>query len=1448
MSLSSIGRIMFLLFFLQYGYAQEKVKLNFYTGANGLSHHNVSSIVKDKDGFMWFGTWNGINRFDGYTFKNFSQFSADDMTYLESRRVSQLLDGSDNKLWIVSYNKGVYWFDKVTETFHSLSKILEKRFKKRIFIEKILALDTAYIWLRTENLGLIAVSQKNPEEHIQCFDVRGEQSSRIFSNEINILHQDQDQNYWVTTDRGISLLASGKGKLSIKRLAENPTEGRSITKISEDECFIAFAGASNKLVLYDKKHEVFRVLEIGNVAINDIFFSKSGKHLYLTNVRGELWQLHIASGQQTVVYSNTGPLYAIYEDFFGNIWLEHEGPGVTYLDRKANKSQKFFPPTTHFSGSVGFRCFEDFNRTIWISMKGGGFGYFDPVSKDMRFETVDIQGKMSELPQYNYNVFYDSDGVAWFCSEEDGLVKMMIQQADFQQVLLPEFQNQKRGVTQEVRSLLSDRYARLWIGMKNGDLYMLKDGKYSKPKFLNVPRNGLGAIYALLEDRRGNIWIGTKDKGLHKAIPIGDGPTDTYRLEHYNRENGLLNATQIYFLVEDNKDVLWVGTFDEGLFKLEENFGHTGFKEVLAGTNALNGQNKIKVRHMALDESGNLWTATTTGLFVYDGAKKSKHFVNNAETEFMLGDNDIQYIFSGSKGNMWLCTAGGGLIKVSGDPFEKPLFTKYGAGEGLSNGFILSCVVDATGNLLLATEGGIVRFDTARGRFFNVDANVHFAHAGFSEKVVVKLNTDEIIWGTTKGLLIYKNKNSERKSNTPPLVFTKLLVNSEEWNPRSRKGMFNIQYLDRLLLSHNQNNLSIDFAVNNHNANHQNFYYRLVGLDSSWHQNGAINRASFTNLKPGEYVFEVKCETDLYSTMPFKRILIVVSPPWWASWWAYVCYVLILSLAIWIVKMVTKSMLHLKQKVLLEKRLANIKMDFFTNISHELRTPLTLIATPIDQLLKEKGLSADGKKYVQMVKNNATRMGGFVDQLLELRRIQEDKYVLRPRLVDVVDLVKSTRDSFAVYAAELNIRLIFLTEIDVLPLWIDREKIEIVLCNLLSNALKYAPADTKVEITLSLDKKEQRIYLAVKDQGPGIADDALLNIFDLFYVGHESAKDGMKSTGVGLALSRELILLHHGTIEAKNAKPTGLIVTFTLPVVEQAELLPIVDEVNLSLGKIDDEKEGGNRGILTEDILVSVGDHDEKGKVLIVEDNSDLRTFLALQLKEHYEVILAEDGEIGYEMAVSRLPELIISDIMMPKLDGISLLRQLRSNPQTSHIPIVLLSAKHAIESKMEGVTYGADLYMTKPFHMDYLMASVRNILERRKTVVQAIVAKKTIIPTASNVVLVDKDEEFLRTVLAIVEEKMIDPTFTIDTVAETLALSRNSFYNKFKSLTNQAPVEFVRDIRLQKAVMYLKNGGYNITEVAYKVGFKYPKYFSTCFKEKYGCSPKEFLQKQIEV
>ncbi len=1448
-----------LFFFTAASYAQLKFKIEHYSTEDGLSHDGVISMTKDREGFMWFGTWDGINRFDGHNFITYKARPGDN-SVLKDNRVENIVEDKAGYLWLTVYNKQLYRFEKRTETFSSLSDIVDTPIIKNLAVNKIIPLANGAIWLNSNNQGLFVLTNlSSAHPKVTHYAQELAPGFGLPSNTIHFIYEDASRQVWVGTASGLCCFrADASGIYKSIKLNNQVCSANGFLCAAESNDRVWFGTAQGNMVVFSKSTGKIFCRQVTSSAVNGIVASRLKSAVYLATAKSQLITVNTTTlAAISAQMPNAQPFLSVFEDKAGRLWIEPEKHGVVKFEPGNNSFKYYFQSNdaTFYNAAQLYSVIEYNKDMLWVSMKGGGFGMYNPATEAIDY-FYDQPG--SDSRQFSNLVtckYLDPAGVLWLSTNDRGLNKVIFQRDDFNLKFL--VKNTLNRSDNEVRGVFSDRQNRLWVASKSGALYIYDTGgKNLGSIFANTPAGGLGFVYSIIQDRRGSIWLGTKGNGLFRADPV-DNTGSRYKLTHYladDKDKNSLSSNLIYTLLEDAKGRIWVGTYGKGLNLISYQNKTVKF---LNSKNALASYPKTgfdKIRNLRQDEKGNIWIATTEGLLILDpdiGDVDHYRYASYRKIpadRASLGNNNVQYIFRDAKNRMWVCTSGGGLnLAVGNDPFNALKFKIYTTADGLPNDYILSCTADDHGVLWLATENGLSRFEPSRGRFKNYDSYNGIPKAGFSESSSLKMPNGNLLFGCINGYIQFDpDKLIDHKVNER-MALTNLQINNQDVVP-TRGGAplkYNINDTRTITLKYNQNIISIDFTVLDfRSGNKQAYAYRLYGFDNEWHSIKNQRRATYTNLPPGNYTFQVKSlSTNLYANAPAKTLAISILPPPWRTWWAYLIYISLAVVLIGAIRRTAITMLRLRQRISVERKLSDLKLSFFTNVSHELRTPLTLILNPIEEIACKENLSPKGQEYADIVRKNANRMVRFINQLLDLRKVQSGKAHLKLSNIEIIGFVKKISGYFKELALEKQVKLAINANSAEIFAWIDAEKIDIVIYNLLANAFKFTPAHKTIRVQIDQDADAGSFTLKIIDQGTGVAEDHLNDIFELYYEGDKAAGSHLKGTGIGLALSREFIQLHYGNITACNNPDGGLTVSVELKTGMEQYKAGDVTVLNApeefeQLTNISAEILLTNAGIVNEPANLNAP------LVLLVEDNIDLRRFLALQLFEHYRIEEAGNGEEGYKKAKALLPDLIVSDVMMPKMNGIEMLDKLKNSTATSHIPVVLLTAKHSVENQIEGLRYGADYYITKPFNKDFLLASIENLLKQRKKIFDALLAdKKAIELGPGEIVITSKDEAFLKEIIKIVENGMPDPDFNIDTVAETIGMGRTTFYKKFKSLTNLAPVEFVRDMRLKRGKQLLDGGEASVSEIAYAVGFNSAGYFSTCFKEKYHISPSEYLK-----
>ena len=722
------------------------------------------------------------------------------------------------------------------------------------------------------------------------------------------------------------------------------------------------------------------------------------------------------------------------------------------------------------------------------------------------------------------------------------------------------------------------------------------------------------------------------------------------------------------------------------------------------------------------------------------------------------------------------------------------------------------------------------------------------------------LENNQLLLGTDIGILKISPEHLQKSNYAPPIVFTGFKIQGTSQD-------LDINDLEELRLKPSERNVTFQFAALDYVAPESISYaYRLKGLEEKWNEVDNSRSASYINLPPGEYELQIRSTNSDGVWMEKARILpITVLPTFWETYWAWILYVVLFVLSTATIVYIILYIYRLRHQINIEQQLANIKLRFFTDISHELRTPLTLIASPVSEILEHETLTTNARKHLTLVHKNTERMLHLVNQILDFRKIENKKMKVLLEKTDVLSLLQKVMDNFRLIAEEKNINYQLETNQEAIETWIDQDKFEKIIFNLLSNAFKYTPANKSITVIANVESS--RLIVSIKDEGIGIDLQKQQTLFQRF---ETLVKFNIlqPSSGIGLSLVKELIELHCGNIEVKSQPGVGSEFTVILPMNQKVYEGRENTEFILNDGNsVPAEKKNEIRPMVEiasmADITPSetakepnqISNEEDPVSILIVEDNVELRNFLSDILSESYRVLTATNGQEGLNQAREYIPDLIISDIMMPAMDGLDMVKNIKENREICHIPIILLSAKSSLDDRISGLEQGIDDYITKPFSATYLKIRIKSLLHQRKELqeiywkawseklnnTQETTLEEKLTPSQPQII--SYDEQFMQQVMQVMEEQMENSELTVDEFAQLLNLGRSVFYQKLKSIIGLSPVDFIREIRIKRAVQLIDSGEYNFSQVAYMTGFNDPKYFGKCFKRQMGMTPSEYKE-----
>ena len=1464
-----------------------------YSSGEGLSQNTVMCILQDRKGNMWFATWDGINKFNGYAFSTYKA-KFDNRINLRNNRVDHMCEDKYGFLWLQTYDNRAYRFDPRSETFENVPATVEKG--REAVITSVKVLPCGSVWLLSENEGAIRVKTE-PATYRLTSEWYSTKSGLFPATHVYDIYEDLAGNEWMLTNNGLGMFAEGSHapvSYFVETANKEETSGQVFYTAQEYGNEIFFGSDNGRVWRYQKKDGQFlllqlpatsRIVAIKNIDEQNLVIVTENNGFFIYNMPSGATEHYEASRLPKA------PVRSVYVDKYSEIWFEQEVPGtVAHFNTKTKvlKTEVIrVEPTSTDRSRPAFHVHEDIYGTVWVHPYGGGFSRFDRASNSLRPFYNGLSDAGWHFSNKIHSAFSDRQGNLWMCTHSKGLEKITFQLSLFS--MITPAPHRYESLSNEVRALCEDVQHNLWVGLKDGKLRVY-DKNRTEYGYLTeagvVSRTGTplrGNVYFIFQDSGHNLWIATKGEGLVKAEPQGEMHYKLTRYRHRKDDIYSLSDDNVYCVYEDDKGRIWVATFGGGINYLTRN--QDGEEIFVNHRNNLKGfpiDKCHKVRFITGDYQGNIWIATTVGALMVNGNFKNPedavfhHYLRVQDDMYSLSNNDVHWILSTRKKELYLATFGGGLNKLlSVDADGHARFRSYCIEDGLPSDILLSIREDNRGNLWISTENGISKFIPKEERFENyTDERISF-HTRFSEAASLYTSWGDLMYGTSDGIFLF-NPDSIRKSGyVPPIVFSKLLISNKDVIPGTNSILR--QTLDdtrKLKLSHKENIFTIQFAALDYTEPSEIQYaYILEGFEKTWNYVGRQRMATYTNLPKGHYVFKVRSTNAEGIWTENTRLLdIEVLPSFWETPFAYFLYVLFVLLIIITAVYILFTIYRLKHEVSVEQQMTNMKLRFFTDISHELRTPLTLISGPVEYVLENTQLPADAREQLQVVERNTNRMLRLVNQILDFRKIQNKKMKMQVQRIDAVTFTHKIMENFDSVAEEHHIDFLFETEKTELYLWVDVDKYEKIIFNLLSNAFKYTPNGKMIKVFVHED--EETVSIGVQDQGIGIAENKKKSIFVRF----ENLADRNwfnPSTGIGLSLVKELVEMHKAriSVDSKLGEGSCFKIDFMKGKEHYDEAVEFMQDDTTAGLEIHRQSMAGTEETISSQPSAEVASQAQeaektsKGLMLLVEDNSELRIFLRSIFASEYRIVEAANGMEGLDKALKFLPDIIISDVMMPEKDGIAMTRELRADMTTSHIPIVLLTAKSSIESKLEGLEYGADDYITKPFSATYLKARVKNLLAQRQKL-QALYRQDlmpagavapvpvsgeqkdenaTDIPEAEkSPVMSPNDRKFMDKLVELMEKNMDNGDLVVDDFVRELAVSRSVFFKKLKTLTGLAPIEFIKEMRINRAVQLIETGEYSMTQISYMVGINDPRYFSKCFKQKMGMTPTEYRDKSL--
>ncbi|WPR73348.1 two-component regulator propeller domain-containing protein [Algoriphagus sp. NG3] len=1347
------------------------------TSEQGLSQNDVNAIVQDKNGFMWFGTHDGLNKYDGYHFQVFKS-NPNDSSTISSNLVFALEEDSRGYLWVGTTGAGLNVLDISTEKFKRFYHTPgSEQGLSNNFITQVLVSSKNEVWIATQNgLNLIRNSSLESPSFEKFLVGTGKNIP------IQTVYEDRNNTIWFGTNSGLYYVSTKERGYTVK---QHP-------------------GFLNKMVRSLGENSK------GQLLVN------AGNSIYIL-VGGEIYP--------TV----NGNFLSMTSDGKGNVWCG-SSQGIQLLQEEDNlpfltQKEKF---TVHVEdpGSINknnVRCIYLGNAgIIWIGTNGGGVNKINLEKKAFR-----VYRKNSKEGSVSYD---------------------------------------------KIRSIFEDSNNAVWIGTQDGGLNVDWDkSKGEKYQSFTHYSDDIQSIFSIEETTQPDnriIWLGSEDKALTR-VTFDEKGKAVVDLD-FGAKHGVYGA--VFDIHSDPNGVIWVGTYHQGLYRLtpqpEGDYIVDQFTEK-------EGLSIPMIRSLLQDKQGNLWVGTGKGLNLirYPQLYKSKPEIevyrNIPGDSTSLSFDYILDMYQTMEGQVYIGTFGGGLNKVIMDGNGNLTFKSFKEEDGLSNNVIKGILEDNDGFLWISTNKGLNKFDPFEGSFKSYGVTDGLQSNEFSELAAFKRHDGEMLFGGVNGFNAFYPHEIKDNPYKPKVVitnfqiFNKSVPLTQEFNGRVilPKAIYTSKQID---LKYCENSFTFEFAALHYAAPSENQYrYKLEGFDTKWIETSAERRfASYTNIGHGEYTMKVQAANNdgLWNDQEIASINLVISPPFWLTWWAYLLYVIAAVLVLIGVRKYTLIGITKKHEMEVEhlthektEELHQLKLRFFTNISHEFRTPLTLILGPLEQLMKSgvQFSESERSRMYTLMQKNARLLLKLINQLMDFRKIDQNIMKLYLSDHDVSDFVKELSEPFYLIGlskeVEFDVRLQ-----EAIHGLLDTDKVEKILYNLLSNAFKFTPKGGKVilSVTKSTGKEwvgEGAVKIEVVDTGVGIPSDRVAKVFDRFFQADE--KYGRYGgTGIGLSYTKSLVEIHHGKIAFDSREGKGTTFTVILPLKRQAYRDDENVVMNLETGfdilperwiDVDLEKDFTEKS--PEPELKSR--HKQLLKVLIVDDHAEIRELIRAAFFRHYDVTEAINGEQGLALTEKVDPDLIITDVMMPIMDGVEFCKRLKTNFKTSHIPVLMLTARNTLEGELEGLKHGADVYLTKPFDLEKLLLMVNNLLKSREAMRQRFTNEVLLQP--SEITVNSTDNSFLTQAMEVVEANMDNPEFTVEEFVKEMGMSRSKLHLKMKALTDQSASEFIRTVRLKRAVQLMGKSDTSVKEIMYQTGFNTASYFSKCFKKQFGMSPTDYLNQE---
>ena len=1410
--------------------AKDQLMFQHLGPSEGLMHNSITTVLQDSKGFIWFGTLNGLYKYDGYNFV-FYVNSPDDEDSLLSNKVFTLYEDRNKEIWIGT-KKGLCKFNRKENNFSSKNSI-EGLFGAGLEISDpvhtILQDREGVLWVGSR-FGLYSLVNVKGD-FLVTLHISGIAENTLSSNHIRDIKEGHLGSIWVATNNGLNqILKKANGDFEFQR-------------------YFNEAGNDNSLI---------------SSTVNDIFVS-SKNDLWIGTRKG-LSVVRLGKGLDSIQFTN---------------YLKHSNKEVNTISNNNINALT-----------------EDAKGNIWIGFRSGGINVLDATTGT--FSNVNSSNSNTSLKSQDiHDLMIDASGVLWLATARGWVSKLDIGRKKIFHYK-HKIKNSNSLSSNAINTIYEDSKNNLWVAVYGQGINRLykENGTFSFVKYKQNKKQFKSFfsknVFGIAEDDFGNYWTATQTDGLgHFKISKDLSSSSVQNIQYrYTKSENDFPSNKLAVITKDNKGDIWVGAYDTGgLIQFTPKDYGKGKPDFLSYKYDSKDQNTLSMNSVSCiyeDSEGLLWVGTNGGgvnKIIRDELNNPVKFIRiaNIKKDLKSISNDhVHSITEDKNGNIWIGTFGGGLNKLSKKDKHNitPVFERFTTRDGLPSNEIYGVLEGEDHKLWISTNNGISIFDPATNTFSNLSTSDGLQAENFRKYAYFKGNDGTLYFGGINGLNVLDPKEIKVNQSLPKIeitgfkIFNKTVAVGEEVLGKVILTEV-IGDSETITLNAKHNTFSFEFAALHYASPKENEYkYMLEGVDSEWISTTSDRRfAGYSNLKAGNYTFKVKASNnDNIWNENYKSIEVIILPPWWKTWWAYVLYATILFVLMFLFKRYVLINEVYQNKLNIEKleqekikEINKMKLEFFTNVSHEFKTPLTLILGPLQTLINASTTSTKVKESLLLMERNANHLFRLINQIMEFRKLETKELKLELTKGDLVNFCKEQVFSFNVLAETKNIELQFQSGENSIEGYFDWDKMEKIINNLISNSIKYTPDGGEVKLALLLvdqqneaDAVVQSVRIVVSDNGDGIPKNQMDLIFDRFYQIKNESGTGAKGSGIGLALTKSLIEAHKGTIEVTSELKKGSNFSVQLPILtnltslgQPSNRLPLDQDEPLAMQTLvvdaenitEDIDSSGNDGVLSTIANESEAKEKVKPTLLIVEDNPDMLLFISNTLKDTYKIYKATDGVKGLKSALKHVPDIIISDVMMPNMDGIEFCDKLKSNEISSHIPIVLLTARASVEHRIEGLKVGADAYIPKPFDIRHLEVRIQTLLDQREKL--KIKFSSGDIKLDSQKIGINKlEKDFLEKMETVVEENLSNSDFGVEDLGEAMGYSKMQLYRKLKSIRGLSANEFIREYRVKKAAVYLRETDMKIFEILYEIGISNHSYFTKCFKQHFEMSPREYIEK----